>query len=265
MAGIRPSTLGIGSALRRAREIRGVPLEAAARDTRLSLDRLRALEEEDFDALPGEVYVRASLRTYAQYLGLDPVKVLGAYARHADEPEPPPPPAKLGRVEQALAAARIRDSQRFFLIAAVVVLVALVAVGLVSRRAAPEVAELEAETPSGTAPSPEVPTFSVVVLALGEVDVASAIDDDETVEVTLAADETYSFSAAEQVALTVSRGDLVRVTVAGVDMGVPSSEGGPWSVTYTAASASAIAASASPSPAETSAPTPGNEPGSEEA
>ena len=48
-----------------------------------------ALESEDFDALAGEVYVRASLRTYAAYLGLKPEKVMRAYARHADDPEPP--------------------------------------------------------------------------------------------------------------------------------------------------------------------------------
>ena len=61
---------GVGSALRRAREVRGLSLDEAARDTRLRVEQLDALEREDFDVLPGEVYVRASLRTYANYLGL---------------------------------------------------------------------------------------------------------------------------------------------------------------------------------------------------
>ena len=36
-----------------------------------------ALETEDFEALPGDVFVRGALRTYAQYLGLYPDKVIG--------------------------------------------------------------------------------------------------------------------------------------------------------------------------------------------
>src|SRR5262249_28394888 len=124
MAGntVRPAPIGVGPALRRAREIGGTSLEDAARDTKLTVEQLEGLETEDFDLLGEEVYVRAMLRTYAQYLGLRPDKVMSAYAKHADDPEPPPPPAKMGRVEQALAAARIRDNQRFLLIAAAVVL-----------------------------------------------------------------------------------------------------------------------------------------------
>ncbi|HEY7514717.1 MAG TPA: helix-turn-helix domain-containing protein, partial [Vicinamibacteria bacterium] len=52
--------IGLGSALRKARERRGVTLDAASRDTKLSVEHLRALEAEDFDALLGDVYVRGS-------------------------------------------------------------------------------------------------------------------------------------------------------------------------------------------------------------
>jgi hypothetical protein len=126
MAGntVRAHAIGVGPALRRAREIGGTTLDEAARDTKLSVEQLEGLESEDFELLGEEVYVRAMLRTYAQYLGLKPDKVMAAYAKHVDDPGPPRPPAKMGRVEQALAAARIRDNQRFLLIAASVVLVA---------------------------------------------------------------------------------------------------------------------------------------------
>jgi cytoskeletal protein RodZ len=131
MAGhsVRPASIGVGPALRRAREIAGITLDEAARDTRLTPDQIGALEREDFDLLGEEVYVRAMLRTYAQYLGLKPDKVMNAYAKHAEVPELPSPPGKRGRVEQALAAARIRDNQRFLLIAAAIILIAAVAVG----------------------------------------------------------------------------------------------------------------------------------------
>ena len=78
--------IGVGPALARARLIRGQSLEEAARDTKLRVDQLTALEREDFEALPGDAFVRGALRTYAQYVGLSPDKVLEMYARHADEP-----------------------------------------------------------------------------------------------------------------------------------------------------------------------------------
>ena len=129
----RPGTIGVGSALRRAREIGGISLEEASRDTRLRVEQLHALEDEDFEALGDDVYARAMLRTYAQYLGLKPGKVAAIYASHTDAPEPPSPPAKMGRLERGLAASRIRDNQKFLLIAAAVTLIVLVSVGLVSR------------------------------------------------------------------------------------------------------------------------------------
>ena len=67
---MQDSMIGVGSALRKARERRGITLDAASRDTKLHIDQLRALETEDFEALMGDVYVRGSLRTYSQYLGL---------------------------------------------------------------------------------------------------------------------------------------------------------------------------------------------------
>lgn len=245
MAGnpVRPASIGVGPALRRAREIRGLPLEAAARDTRLPVERLRALEEEDFEDLPGEVYIRASLRTYAQYLGLGPDKVLAAYARHAEEPAPPPPPRRAGRVEQALVAARIRDSQRFFLIAAAVVLLVLVAVGLVSRESAPPAAELPSATPGTTAVPTDAALFTLVLETTSDVTVVTE-SDGEREEVTADAGETLSFSAAETLDVFVDDGGAVRATIADVALGVPAADGIAWEVSFTASSVDALVSAA---------------------
>ena len=149
----RPGTIGVGSALRRAREIGGISLEEASRDTRLRVEQLHALEDEDFEALGDDVYARAMLRTYAQYLGLKPGKVAAIYASHTDAPEPPSPPAKMGRLERGLAASRIRDNQKFLLIAAAVTLIVLVSVGLVSRSGAPAPAVIPSTTASAASPT----------------------------------------------------------------------------------------------------------------
>ena len=163
---------GVGSALRRAREVRGVSLDEAARDTRLRVDQLDALEREDFDVLPGDVYVRASLRTYASYLGLDANKVAGAYAATAEEAEPTPPPGKLGPVERMIAASRIRDNQRFLLIAAASILLIMLAFGLLSQVRPPH----PRPCPSGRRPRSHRSPINAVLVARSDVTVESEED-----------------------------------------------------------------------------------------
>jgi transcriptional regulator with XRE-family HTH domain len=86
----------LGSWLIRAREARGLTLEDAERDTRISRRYLQALETEQFDVIPAPVYARGFLRSYSQYLGLDPQEVLALFPRD-EEPgyaAPPPPPSQ---------------------------------------------------------------------------------------------------------------------------------------------------------------------------
>jgi transcriptional regulator with XRE-family HTH domain len=206
---------GVGSALQRAREVRGLSLDEAARDTRLRVDQLDALERGEFDMLPGEVYVRASLRTYASYLGLDADKVTRAYVRNAAEIEPPLPPGKLGPVERTIAASRIRDNQRFLLVAALTILIALVAVGALSRgEAAPPKATIPSVTPS---PVPIDPTIRVVLVARGDVTVASEADGVSTSHV-LRPGETITLVAVERLVVSVDDAGLVEVSLNGKDV-----------------------------------------------
>jgi cytoskeleton protein RodZ len=61
----------IGNSLREARLRQGFELPRVEADTKIRAKYLRALEEEHFDVLPGDTYVKGFLRTYAEYLGLD--------------------------------------------------------------------------------------------------------------------------------------------------------------------------------------------------
>jgi hypothetical protein len=61
----------IGNSLREARVRRNVELPQAEQVTKIRSKYLRALEEERFELLPSETYVKGFLRTYADYLGLD--------------------------------------------------------------------------------------------------------------------------------------------------------------------------------------------------
>ena len=61
----------IGNSLREARVRRGIDFPQAELATKIRGKYLRALEDEQFDLLPAETYVKGFLRTYAEYLGLD--------------------------------------------------------------------------------------------------------------------------------------------------------------------------------------------------
>jgi cytoskeleton protein RodZ len=61
----------IGNSLREARLRQGLEISRVEAETKIRGKYLRALEDEQFEVLPGDTYVKGFLRTYADYLGLD--------------------------------------------------------------------------------------------------------------------------------------------------------------------------------------------------
>ncbi len=68
-----------GETLKRAREERGVALDAVASATRIARHHLDALERGDLESLPSGPFGRSYLRSYAEFLGIDPEPVLDSY------------------------------------------------------------------------------------------------------------------------------------------------------------------------------------------
>src|SRR5205807_9950692 len=67
---------GIGQMLRDARERRGVSLRQIANATKISVSVLEALERNDISRLPGGIFGRAFVRSYAVEVGLDPEAII---------------------------------------------------------------------------------------------------------------------------------------------------------------------------------------------
>ncbi len=61
----------IGTSLREARLRQGLDFPELEQGTKIRGKYLRALEDEQFDVLPAQTYVKGFLRSYAEYLGLD--------------------------------------------------------------------------------------------------------------------------------------------------------------------------------------------------
>jgi cytoskeletal protein RodZ len=69
-------TGGFGSRLREARERRGISLRQIANATKISVSALEALERNDISRLPGGIFSRAFVRSYAMEVGLDPEETI---------------------------------------------------------------------------------------------------------------------------------------------------------------------------------------------
>src|SRR5436190_15195321 len=65
-----------GGRLREARERRGISLRQIAANTKISVAVLEALERNDISKLPGGIFSRAFVRSYAIEVGLDPEKTV---------------------------------------------------------------------------------------------------------------------------------------------------------------------------------------------
>ena len=65
-----------GSYLKSERELRGVPLEEVSTNTKIHVRFLKALENNQFDDLPGEVFVKGYIRSFAKVIGFDEDEML---------------------------------------------------------------------------------------------------------------------------------------------------------------------------------------------
>ncbi len=85
-----------GALLKTAREAAKLSEEDVARELRMTVSKVRALEADDFDQLHSDTFIRGYLRTYSKLLGLEPDDLLKAYqqarrqAGLGDEPEESP-------------------------------------------------------------------------------------------------------------------------------------------------------------------------------
>lgn len=95
-----------GSLLLAQRETLELSLQHVADELNLTMHYVRALESDSYDKLPGDVFVKGYIRSYARLLGLDPDQMLEIYREFTTH--------KLARKEEAIKrhARRRMDKNR---------------------------------------------------------------------------------------------------------------------------------------------------------
>src|SRR5690242_7186792 len=136
----------VGTTLRQQREKKRMGLAEVSRVTRIPVATLESIEQDHFDDLPGEVFVKGFLKSYAQTLGLMPEDIVARYTASRRVAMVTPLP-----VASPVQAAREGQGRRFGVAIALVLLLILFTLALSivlkprGRDMPPELSQLSSE------------------------------------------------------------------------------------------------------------------------
>ena len=107
--------------------------------TKIRAKYLRAIENEEWDLLPGPVYVKSFLRTYGDYLGLDSRALIDDYKRRYERPSDQElrPIAALSRERERAARGPLLPPWAIIAAVLVIVVVVLYVVGTLNNKSKP--------------------------------------------------------------------------------------------------------------------------------
>jgi len=232
----------IGPKLRQARIDRSLSIEETAWRTRIRPDLLRALEDERFDVIGQQSLVRRNLSSYARFLGMDPTEVVEEFTSLQGEPEP----SSIEELDRQNREAPTPKRPKW-LIAAIASGVALaVAAGVgalggqterptAATSSAPPKAAASSHTPLPRVVGPVSPAqarVTLAVVALAPTVVSIQADGAQIFDGTLAAGESRTFRARSTIDIVAADGGTVRLTLNGVELGLPGPSGTVFRARY---------------------------------
>jgi cytoskeleton protein RodZ len=146
----------IGGSLREARLKRNLTPADVQKAIRIRDRYLQALEEERWELLPGDAYVKGFLRTYADYLGLDGNLYVDEYNnRYAHPEEPLLVPERFARTKRSFGGAGLL--RPLLAVGAIVAIVAAVAAWQLSGSSGMKQGAPRTSVPTTTAPRTTAP------------------------------------------------------------------------------------------------------------
>jgi cytoskeleton protein RodZ len=224
-----------GERLKRERELREVSLKEVTVGTRIGPRFLEALENEEWDKLPGGVFNRGFVRAIARYLGLDEENLLAEYDMARGEQSLPVPQAYENKIPRPPIWLPI-----VAVLAALAILGGLIAGGIygwrryAAHRASKQSSSsalLPAETQTATSDSvtsPSTVSLDLAVSTSAATRVRILADGKILLDAELPAGETRHFSANQQFEVTAADSSAVLLELNGQAMppvGTPGASG----------------------------------------
>lgn len=218
-------SLTLGEKLREAREGRGYTISEVAEQTRISPLYIESIENDDYSALPGGIFNKGFVKSFAKFVGLNEQEALQDYSNLLARSEAAQPDDQKPYKPQVLTDDGPGRSMIPTLIGAVVILGLLTGAILVIRSyltgspstpqsnlTAKNAASPEPETPansnSATAPSgdtPDMATLKVEFKALSQPISLSSTTDGKFSSSLVAANSSQTFEPKESLKLGYSR------------------------------------------------------------
>lgn len=239
-----------GRNLREARERRGVSLRQIANATKIGMSALEALERNDISRLPGGIFSRAFVRSYAIEVGLDPEATIQEFIAqfpHDSVTAGHPTSTTQAEDHQAIDSDRRAATTFVRLIAlSIPIAGAMLYFGTAGRRAAPQApaaslgvtaaapvgtptaavetlpAPIEAPAaapavgPASAAPVPS-DRFTVALSATAECWVSATVDGEKKIERLLQPGERLAMDVRRELVLTAGNASALAITLNGVE------------------------------------------------
>lgn len=99
-----------GIMLKREREARGLTIKYIASETKISESSIAAIEDNNFDAFPAEVFVRGFLRNYARALALPSEEIILAYESYKNQTSQTSHDSVVNTVQVAIATEKAANN-----------------------------------------------------------------------------------------------------------------------------------------------------------
>src|SRR6266850_8086468 len=234
--------MSTGDQLRNARRSKGMTIEQIASVTKISPSVLRALEADDHAKLPGWVFTRGFLKSYAREIGLDPDETVATFlAQIAPPPEPMFEQSGGGRPARELEAIREHETIELEpstdvgqMIAVAVIVMATVAYLGLHNRATPALASASAPAVASAAPvATDVPVatagfatpkpvasessdLKIDLAATGPCWVSATVDGEPRIQRLMNAGEHETVAARDSVTLRVGDPAAFQLSINGV-------------------------------------------------
>lgn len=231
----------IGQRLSQAREAIRASLYQASQDTKIRVDFLQCLEEDDFNFVSGAPYVRGMIRSYARWLGIDDASMIRDFdSMYGGEPE-----ALITEMISKPTHVGPRPRRPQWLLAgmgAAALLLILSLVGLMNpdgNVATPPPNPIESQAQAAANPSaapdtlaqatPPMQGVNVLVSVIGEkawMEVHTDGNDAKAVFTGLLNNgQTQTFTATDRVKLLIGDLGAVKLSLNGKDLGTPGQPG----------------------------------------
>lgn len=222
-----------GSRMKRAREERGISLRQIATATKISVVALEALERNDISRLPGGIFSRAFVRSYASEIGLDPEQTVREFLAQFPHDSVTAGSPHVPQEDHAAIESERRSAETAVKLIAISLPVAVAILYFTLWGASPARDESAAAAPAAPLQTPaaeEVEPLAFDVAATAPVTLSITLDGVSEPPRTLAPGDRLELRAARELTLGMSDGGAVRLTIDGQPAAPLGAAGAPRTV-----------------------------------